>query len=492
MNRGRGRPRTCEGKEYVYTTFRKRKDDFLDVIRVYSRYDAKTQNNRPFKTKKLGVVPVGYKDLDKEMILCGTPEMQAFTAKARMRRWPDKAPRETPRAINDGTESVDDQRDGAKTIFPLGHVVMVILFAAMAGYVSTYQVAEFWKTFRKIFEVIFPGFPREDISHDTVRRITQILGRSDNEKFISALTGPLIQEGKKRRQIALDGQAVRAARVHHPDYAPYIFNAFDVSNGMTLSQRLIGEKKNEISEAINLVRNLDLSGCIVTVDALNTQKEFSRELVFEKRCDYCFALKSNHKTTYGVVKALFELEPTELQRRGHQDLEKWKSQRAKTLDKAHGRIEERTIRILPACLLDEEQLKGWAGLDQGIIVEAVTESYDVKKTKTSRETRYFISSLRADSDEGLPEEVMEIIRNHWGIENKLHWVLDTTFLQDRTQCTNADFLVGRALIMKVANNWLSAFQRDESPTPEKQSSKQRWKIRCLDIRETWDRICRLL
>ena len=90
------------------------------------------------------------------------------------------------------------------------------------------------------------------------------------------------------------------------------------------------------------------------------------------------------------------------------------------------------------------------------------------------------------------QEIAEIIHNHWSIENKLHWILDTTFLQNKLQCTNADYLVGRALILKVAKNWVTALQRKEPSDPEKQASKERWKVRAMDVKASWRRICELL
>lgn len=484
----RGRPRQFPNKEYVNISFRKRKDDYLDVLEIKSRYDEKLGNNRAHSCKKLGVVPKNHADWEKEIIRAGTPEMAEFTRKARMRRWPDKLKKEAPEAISQTASQIPDERQEAKVVFPMRIVVMVILMAAMTGVTSSYKIAEFWKTFRPIFEIIFPGFPKEDISHDTIRRVIQILGRSDNEKFILGLTGPLIKEGQ-RRQIVIDGQAVNASEIEGSK--PYLFNVYDVTNGMVLSQKLIGAKKNEISECVNLVCSLDLRGCVLTADALNTQKKLTEELITNKKCDYCLALKENHKGIYGEVKTLFDLESGVQKRKGHPGAKIWESKTLEAVDKAHGRYEERKVRVLPANLLDKSTLTGWEGLEMGILVEATTTGTVTKTGATSTEKRYFISSLDSQVA-NIAQDIMTIIRNHWGIENKLHWVLDTTFLQDRLQCTNAEYLVGRALILKVANNWLTAFQLNESKDPERRASKEQWKVRCMDIKKTWERICKLL
>ncbi|MCF0254051.1 MAG: ISAs1 family transposase [Duodenibacillus sp.] len=488
----RGRPRTHEGKEYKTITRRKRKDGNFDVIEVTSKYDPEAQNNRPVSSRKLGVLLAGYQDADKEMIRMGTPEMAEFTRKARMRRWPGKAtpePPEAPAALACGAALIPDERQEGKVEFPLQIVVMVLILAAMAGVTSTYKAAEFWKTFRPVFEVIFPGFPSEDISHDTVRRVTQLLGRADNEKFLRTLTQPLIREGKRRRHIAIDGQAVSAAEID--GVRPFIFTAYDCVNRLTITQRLIQAKKNEISEAVSLILPLDLRGCILTADAMNTQKAFTQTLVLEKKCDYMLALKRNHLNLYDSVKARFELEPPDGLHGGRPALKTWKSKKHSSCEKGHGRVEQRFVRVLPASMLHGDDLAGWEGLADGIIVEAVTERFFPKTGETTKEARYFISSLSPEG-EGIAEEAAEAIRNHWCIENEQHWVLDTTFQQDKTQCRNADFLAGRSLILKAANNFLSAIQDSETKDPEERPSKECLKVRCMDIRRTWDVLCEIL
>ena len=121
-----------------------------------------------------------------------------------------------------------------------------------------------------------------------------MLGSCDNEKFILSLTEPLIRSAQ-RRQIVIEGQAVTASEID--GQTPYIFNLYDSTNRLVLSQKLIGVKNNEISEAINLIKTVDLRGCILTADALNTQKKLASELINNKKCD-------SKKTIKGYMKQL--------------------------------------------------------------------------------------------------------------------------------------------------------------------------------------------
>ena len=217
-----------------------------------------------------------------------------------------------------------------------------------------------------------------------------MLGSCDNEKFILSLTEPLIRSSQ-RRQIVIEGQAVTASEID--GQTPYIFNLYDSTNRLVLSQKLIGVKNNEISEAINLIKTVDLRGCILTADALNTQKKLASELINNKKCDYCLALKENHKGLYEAVRLLFDLEQGVQKRKELPGSKCWESSVYETVDKAHGRYEEIKVRVLPANLLDKEVLTEWEGLKQGILIEATTKAASTKSADLSIDKMYFISSL---------------------------------------------------------------------------------------------------
>ena len=95
----------------------------------------------------------------------------------------------------------------------------------------------------------------------------------------------------------MDGQAVKASRRNVERAGKYILTFYDIENGIALGQKLIGNKKNEITYAASMVEGLDLAGCIVTADALNTQKKFASALI-QRKADYCLPVKQNHKSLF--------------------------------------------------------------------------------------------------------------------------------------------------------------------------------------------------
>lgn len=164
----------------------------------------------------------------------------------------------------------------------------------------------------------------------------------------------------------MDGQAACAASsLEHKAHSRYVLNLFDTDNEMCLQQVLIEEKENEITQAVNIVTSMDLSGAIFTCDAMNTQKKLAEFLLYEKHCDYCFAVKGNHKELHSQVCSWFK---TKQGRSAAKEFAR--------IELGHGRTETREISVLPASLMKEfaqDVLDKWAGLEDGCIVMARTK-----------------------------------------------------------------------------------------------------------------------
>lgn len=243
----------------------------------------------------------------------------------------------------------------------------------------------------------------------------------------------------------MDGQAVCAASsLEHKAHSRYVLNLFDTDNEMCLQQVLIEEKENEITQAVNIVTSMDLSGAIFTCDAMNTQKKLAEFLLYEKHCDYCFAVKGNHKELHSQVCGWF------------------KTKQGRSAAKEFA----------------QDVLDKWAGQEDGCIVMARTKrEFADAPEKNSDEVRYFITSLHFDKLY-IAATLARVIRRHWMIENGLHWVLDVTFNQDRTQCRNADFLAGVTGIRKIIFNLISKAQSvQEAETGRLAAHKPSWKVR---------------
>ncbi len=497
----------CPPKEHTSIIRAKRKDGWTYVQRVVSDYDPKIKNSKRLSTEYLGKLPPGETDLEKLVPL--EPRRRKGSLKA------DK--------ISAPAQKVADPRDQSRIIYPLDIVFCVILLAAMEGKTSCTEIAEFWRQCRPLLSKTFPDFPDEEISHDTVRRITMIIGKDKNaalvERFVEILRSKL-----SHPVIAVDGQAARASR-NSAEHSPYVLNIMDADKELILAQQVIGDKNNEITHATKLISTLDIQGAIVTADALNTQTEFAAKIIAEK-ADYCLALKANQDLTYEQVRGFFEL--------GTHD---YKTARPSVTDQSD-KITKRKTRVLPGSLLPKEIRDKWVGLEEGSIVETVTDT--VRKSTSEvlvPQVRYYISSLRYEApnveqvlhravrqhwtienkghwaldmafnqDQSTSEVLVpqvryyisslryeapnveqvlhRAVRQHWTIENKGHWALDMAFNQDRLQCTNAQYLAGRTLLNKIALNFTTKIQtRLEEATGKAAPSKPIIRVRLRKIED---------
>ena len=441
-----------DGKIHISIVKRKRPDGSRYVQEVRSIYDPKTKNSKVISSTTKGILPPGETDLSKLIPSDGKrgPKKKAALA------------REIP--------VITDSRQGSLVQYPLDIVLLVIVLAGLGGFLSCRQIAEYWKLHRPVFKAWFADFPDQDISHDTIRNVIRILGKGDVNKLIEQYTIPLPVK-YQTRIVALDGQAVCAASsLEHKAHSRYVLNLFDTDNEMCLQQILIEEKENEITQAVNIVTSMDLSGAIFTCDAMNTQKKLAEFLLYEKHCDYCFAVKGNHKELHSQVCGWFKTK------------QGWSAAKEfARIELGHGRTETREISVLPASVMKEfaqDVLDKWAGLEDGCIVMArIKREFADAPEKNSDEVRYFITSLHFDKLY-IAATLARVIRRHWMIENGLHWVLDVTFNQDRTQCRNADFLAGVTGIRKIIFNLISKAQSvQEAETGRQAAHKPSWKVR---------------
>ncbi len=344
-------------------------------------------------------------------------------------------------AVRAAAATVDDPRQEKKVAFALNIMLAVVLLACMAGYTSAVSIATYWKQFRTELKFLFPDFPDVDISHDTINRIFRLIKKERFLALMALIATPLINDGIQRF-IHFDGQAVRASKSENCPGGRYIFNVYDSTHGMLMTQRLIDEKQNEISVAVEVLSGLLLNkGDIVTADALNTQKALV-EYLQSQGVHYCLAVKDNHPKLYSEVRNLLSLADKSL-------VKTWNS----GLEKDHGRIEERTAEILPASLLSKQFHEDWTGLKGGMIVKMVTKSEPAnpKSTKEpSCETRYFITDIPYSPEPEAVEFVARTVRRHWSIENNLHWELDMHYDQDKIQIYDDNCLSNVTLLNKLS------------------------------------------
>ena len=317
---------------------------------------------------------------------------------------------EKPRKLVDS--EITDLRQKGKVQYPLAYVYLAALLCSLSGQTNCVQIVDYWKNNRPALESIFEDFPKQDISHDTVRRLLMLIDPDQFQSFYSKLGKPLLHKFTSR-VVAVDGQAVRASKNSTQKNGKYILTFYDTDNGIALGQKLIGERHNEITYAADMVEGLDLRGSIVTADALHTQEKFAAKLI-EQGADYCLAVKQNQETLYYDIQLCF------VDRLDTRTLE------IEKIELGHSRIETRRISVLPGNALMADHLKKWIGLDEGTIIKATTEVVDKAAGQISSLDRYFICSLNWFNTH-IAEQCARAVRRYWGIENDMHYVLDVDF-----------------------------------------------------------------
>lgn len=273
-------------------------------------------------------------------------------------------------------------------------------------------------TFRRVFERLNPG------------ELEQVLN-----KWLQQLMGSLVGE-----VIPIDGKSLRGSYDREKGIkALNLVTAWASQQQLILGQVKVEDKSNEITAIPTLLKLLDIQGAIVTIDAMGTQSEIVRQ-IREQKADYVLALKKNHPTLYSQVEEKFQQLPTLTQDESagmsyHQHL-----------GKGHHRIEKRRVWALDiAHFEDLYQAEQWLGLRTIIVVERTRHLWN----KITHEVNFYLSSLPADA-----QFLGRIIRQHWGIENQVHWVLDVTFREDRCRIRSGYSPHNFALLRRLALNAL--------------------------------------
>ena len=282
-------------------------------------------------------------------------------------------------------------------------------------------------------------------SHDTFGRVFALLDPYAFAACFAAWTADL-HEKTKGEVIALDGKTVRSSMdAASGKAALHLVSAWATGSGLSLAQRAVDGKSNEITALPELLGLLDLEGCIVTADAMGCQKEVAR-LVQEKGGDYVLALKGNHPNLHESVRRFFEQSRQNEWRTGFGNVA---HRHCWTQEKGHGRIEIRRCWVVDTDIAWLDPDGQWAGLASVAAVECERRVGAGASAKTTVEVRYFLSSLR-----GSARQVLRAVRRHWGIENNLHWTLDLAFREDESRVRKDHAGENLATLRKLALNLL--------------------------------------
>lgn len=340
-------------------------------------------------------------------------------------------------------EIADPRVDRTKDHDLIDVLVIAICTLLCAG--ESFNDMEDFGLAKKEWFTTFLGLRNGIPSHDTFNRVFAAL---DPKLFLDCFLRwtQSLRQAVPQEIVALDGKALRRA-VSGDQSVKYIVSAWAESNGLVLGQLKVADKSNEIAAVPELLRVLELSGCIVTLDAMGCQKNIAKEII-EADADYVLALKGNQEKVHEEVKTFLDSTLEEKKRcrpKGAvapQDVASL--QTFETVEKDHGRIETR--RYYQSDCLDWFADKAkWEGLASVGMVESIRE---IDGTATV-ERRYYLSSLKLGV-----ETFARAVRGHWGVENKLHWVMDVCFGEDQSRARQGYAAENLATLRRLALNLL--------------------------------------
>src|ERR1039458_2519649 len=287
----------------------------------------------------------------------------------------------------------------------LEEILLLAIAAVLSGAGSWNEIEGYGKAKLAWFKG-FLHLPGGIPSHDTFNRVISALDPAEMEKGFAHWVVSIAQL-TSGEVVAIDGKALCGTREAGKETLVHMVSAWASANNLVLAQRRVDDKSNEITAIPKLLDALELSRTVVTIDAMGCQRAIAEKIV-DKGADYILAVKENQGHLLEEIKDSFQMLAADAV--------------AEEIDCGHGRVEQRKCSVI-ADLSLVDKASEWASL-QGL-VRIKSERFHKATGKTEREIRYYITSLSPDA-----VRLNRSIRQHWGIEIKLHWVLDVGFGED--------------------------------------------------------------
>ena len=350
-------------------------------------------------------------------------------------------------ALLDHFARLDDPRQSAKVVFPLPEIMLLVLAATIAGCDDHVEVCE-WGRERLDFLRRYLRF-RDDIpSHDT---LTDVVNALDPELFKSCFmdwvaclraSDPTVLQACEFEVIAVDGKTSRRTHDKAKGRKPlHLVSAWASRQRLVLGQQATEEKSNEITAIPLLLERLFLKGAIVTIDAMGCQTAIAEKII-EKGGDYCLALKGNRPALQDEVERLF-VDPKAAG---------VATETIETVDKDHGRLEIRTHTVCHDIdwLFSDRRHPGELKFP-GLAMIGMVESQTERNGQVEPARRYYLCSRKLSA-----KTFAEVVRAHWGVENRLHWTLDVIFDEDQCRLRTGHGPENMAIVRHMALNMLQA------------------------------------
>ena len=329
-------------------------------------------------------------------------------------------------------EVLEDSRDVRGKKYKLIDIITMSIYAILSGNSDCENMAD-WLELRKDYFINLLGLENGTPSADTLLRMFRTLNSHHFMEIFSKWIKSMIN--MKEGQIAIDGKTIKSATDKINDgNIPYVVSSFLTEIGISIGQVKIDEKSNEITAIPDLLDLLDIEGMTITIDAIGTQKEIVKKII-SKKGHYCLNVKNNQKTLYWDVDEYFKFTL------GHEK-EKLKLKRYETKTYDHGRIETREYYVVDDLYFLTTK-SDWKNISSvGLVINKREVNGEI-----SIQWKYYILDLTVTA-----EKLASLTRNHWQIENNLHWILDVHFKEDLSRSRKDDSLINLALIRKICFN----------------------------------------
>jgi predicted transposase YbfD/YdcC len=339
--------------------------------------------------------------------------------------------------IEEHFSQIKDPRLERTKLHQLIDIITITICAVISGAESWDDIEYFGECKYEWFKS-FLALPNGIPSHDTFNRVFAQINPQELEKcfsdWVKSISNLLPGE-----QIAIDGKTLRHSYDHKQEQKAIVMvSAWARNSGLVLAQRKVDKKSNEITAVPELLKVLELSGAIVTLDAMGCQTKIVNQIVNQK-ADYLITLKKNQPGLYRRVEDLFKLALSD-------NKDEHISSNYSVYESGHGRTEQRYYHVLNDIRELVDSSKKWSNFNSAIRVEY---SRRLKNGKIKRESRYFITRLSQDA-----KQLAEYIRGHWSIENQLHWILDVDFREDDSRIRKDNAPENLAVIRHIALNIL--------------------------------------
>jgi predicted transposase YbfD/YdcC len=345
----------------------------------------------------------------------------------------DVQPKPRLRSLLEHFSVVDDPREVWRVAYPLSEVILLVVCGTIADCDDYDEIADWGEAhldfLRGLSEFHF-GVPCEDWLRALMNRIDPALFRACFEAWVA----------ERRPQapglVALDGKTSRGSRDEGAGRrALHMVSAFATDRNLVLGQEAVDEKANEIVAIPLLLERLALSGALVTIDAMGCNPGIAQSILHAK-ADYLLAVKDNQPTLHAEIESYFQTAPKD-------EVDTFED-----IDKGHGRIESRLCRVSTTIdwLAAERAFPGAFRFPKAAAIAVIDTKVECKGKITTARRSYITSRPLA------APALAEAVRAHWGIENRLHWVLDVSFGEDRSRLRKGHGAANMAIVRHFAIN----------------------------------------